>query len=76
MADQNDVPAKSDWYRHDESIEEIVFATEDGTVMTIREYPDTDCFTDAIEGATYLGSHPEVADLPDVEAFSEQETDY
>jgi hypothetical protein len=56
-------------YHHDDGSVEIVFATEDGRVLTVREYPTEEAFDDATEGATYAGEHEGVADLPGVEAF-------
>lgn len=56
-------------YHHDDGAVEIVFATEEGRVLTIREYPDRETFGDATEAATYVGDHDGVADLPGIEAF-------
>lgn len=60
-------------YRHDDGSTEVVFAVEDGRVLTLREYPDEAAFSDAVESATYVGQHDGVAELPDVEAFRDSE---
>lgn len=65
-------PAKADWYRFDDGTTEIVFAVEDGTVLTVREYSSLAAFEDAVADGTYLGQHEDVGDLPDVDAFAEE----
>ncbi|MFC6873713.1 hypothetical protein [Halobellus marinus] len=63
-------------YQYDDGTVEIVFAAEEGRVLTVREYPDDASFKTEIEPATYLGRHSGIADLPPVEAFtSGDETD-
>ena len=60
-------------YKREDGSSEIVFAVEDGRVLTVREYPDEETFEAAVESATYVGRHEAVADLPDVEAFRDAE---
>lgn len=60
-------------YRHEDGSAEIVFAVEDGRVLTVREYPDEKTFEAAVETATYVGHHEGVAEVPDIEAFQESE---
>jgi len=61
-------PSRADWYRHGD-VDEIVFAVEEGRVLTVREYPTLKQFSETVGSATYVGSHEGVADLPDVEEF-------
>jgi hypothetical protein len=68
MADEPTVPSKSDWYRHD-AVDEIVFAVDEGHVLTVREYPSFERFRDEIREATYIGTHADVDDIPDVNEF-------
>ena len=70
MDDRTAEPEKSDWYRHGD-VDEIVFAVADGRVLTVREYPSFERFTAATKDAQHLGTHPEVADLPDPEVFQD-----
>lgn len=58
-------------YRHDDGTAEIVFATDEGRVLTVREYPDEATFERAVESAAYHGEHPGIADLPGIEAFED-----
>jgi hypothetical protein len=67
-------PAKADAYRHPGGTVEIVFAVEDGTVLTFREYHSVESFQRAVGEATYEGRHPGVESLPDVEAFRDEAT--
>lgn len=54
----------------------MVFATEEGRVLTVREYPDDKSFAAKIDSATYQGRHAGVAELSPVEEFrSRDETD-
>lgn len=62
-------PSKADWYRYDDGTEEIVFAVEDGAVLTVREYGSVAAFEAAVADAASLGTHEGVEDLPGVEAF-------
>ena len=69
MTDDGGAPEKADLYRHPDGTTEIVFAVEDGTVLTFREYRDAESFRRATAEATHEGSHEGVRDLPDAEAF-------
>lgn len=62
-------PEKADQYRHADGTVEVVFAVEEGRVLTFREYPDTPAFHHAITDGEFEGVHPGVEDLPGVEAF-------
>jgi hypothetical protein len=62
-------PQKADQYRYDDGTVEVVFAVEDGRVLTFREYPDTDSFQAAVGDGEFDGVHPGVEKLPGVEAF-------
>lgn len=53
-----------DQYRHDDGTTEVVYAIEDGTVLTLREYPEVGGFRRAVDQATYLGVQLDVASLP------------
>jgi hypothetical protein len=69
MGESADSATTAAEYRHDDGSAEIVFATEDGRVLTVREYPDEAAFADATAAAEYVGQHEGVSDLPGVEAF-------
>jgi len=71
MEEPADSARKAAEYRHDDGSVEIVFAVEDGRVLTVREYPDEAVFADATAAAEYVGQHEGVSDLPGVEAFRE-----
>lgn len=73
MEDTPESVSEAAEYRHDDGPTEIVFAVDDGRVLTVREYPDESTFEDAIAAATYVGQHEGVAELPDVEAFQDAE---
>ncbi|GAA0534797.1 hypothetical protein ABNG02_08565 [Halorubrum ejinorense] len=73
MGEPADSARKAAEYRHDDGSVEIVFAVDDGRVLTVREYPDEETFETVTESAAYVGQHEGVSDLPGVEAF--QETD-
>lgn len=73
MEEPADPATKAAEYRHDDGSVEIVFAVEDGRVLTVREYPDEAAFGDAVSTATYVGRHEGVADLPGVEAFRDRD---
>ncbi|WP_331233294.1 hypothetical protein [Natronorarus salvus] len=64
-------PEKADHYR-DGDVEEIVFAVEEGRVLTIREYPTVEAFRESVADAEYVGEHPGVAELPGIEAFEDE----
>lgn len=75
MTDRNDErPTKGRQFRHDDGTIEVVFATEGERVLTVLEYPTRRAFERRIHDATDEGIHQEVADLPDVEAFVDPET--
>lgn len=69
----DDAPVEGDEYSHTDGTTEIVYLTEDGRVLTFREYPSTDAFEDAVETATYRGINDAVASLPGREEFSDAE---
>lgn len=56
---------KGDHYQHADGTTELVYAVEDGTVLTVREYPDADNFKRAVGQADYVGVHFGVASLSD-----------
>lgn len=60
---------RADAYDHPDDVYEVVFAVEDGRVLSVREYPSRETFSRAVAGATYRGTDCDVADLPDVSAF-------
>jgi hypothetical protein len=70
--DRSTVPEKADHYRSG-TIDEIVFAVEEGRVLTIREYPTVEAFRESVADAEYVGTHHGVDELPDIEAFGEDE---
>lgn len=59
-------------YRLPDGTIEVVFETADDRVLTVREYPTRESFTDAIATAEFAGENKAVSTLPDVEAFAEQ----
>ncbi len=65
----NHNPSKGDEYHHPTGAVEIVFATEAGRVLTVKEYPAVGRFADAVDAATYEGTDEAVATLPAVELF-------
>lgn len=69
-----DVPShleKGSKYRYKNGTVEVVFATEDSHVLTVREYPSIERFEETIENACDVGTHQPIAELPGVEAFIE-----
>ena len=66
-------PQKANHYRHRDGTDEIVFAAEEGHVLTIREYRSVEDFERAVADAEFVGTHEGVADLPGVEAFEGDE---
>lgn len=58
-----------DEYHHSDGTVEMVFATESGRVLTVREYPTVDLFAETVEEAAYQGINEEVANLPPAEMF-------
>jgi len=73
MEEPADSARKAAKYRHDDGSAEIVFAVDDGRVLTVREYPDEATFEEATESAAYVGKHEGVSDLPGVEAFRDED---
>jgi hypothetical protein len=72
-----DPATKAAKYQYDDGSVEIVFATEEGRVLTVREYPGEESFEAAIDSATYQGRHAGVAELSPVEEFiSGDETEH
>lgn len=62
-------PTKGDHYRFPDGTTEVVYAIEDGYVLTIREYQRREDFSRAVDPAEYVGVHDGVAALPDIEAL-------
>jgi hypothetical protein len=65
---------KADQFEYEDGTVEIVFAVEEGKVLTVREYPDEDTFSRETGGAMYRGAHPGVEELPGLEAFEESDS--
>jgi len=59
-------------YEHADGTVEVVFATEEGRVLTVREYPTTEVCLRTLADADYRGTNEQVLDLPGVEAFEER----
>jgi hypothetical protein len=75
-ADETDSPPrKGDQYVHDDGTTEVVFFTEDGRVLTFREYPSFDAFRDGVATAAYKGINDDVASLPGPAAFADFDPD-
>jgi acylphosphatase len=58
-------------YEHDDGTVEVVFAAEDGRVLTVREYPTRETCLRVLDAARFRGTNEAVLDLPDVDAFEE-----
>ena len=58
-------------YEFDDGTVEVVFATEEGRVLTVREYPTAEACLRTLADADYRGTNEQVLELPDVEAFEE-----
>lgn len=56
---------KGDHYQHADGTTELVYAVEDRSVLTIREYPDAADFKRAVDEADYVGVHFGIASLSD-----------
>ncbi len=52
---------------------EIVFAVEDGAILTVREYPERELFDAAVVDARQEGINEAVANLPSVDAFTQDD---
>ncbi|MUV56808.1 hypothetical protein [Halogeometricum sp. CBA1124] len=63
--DRGRTPQKGDEYSHRDGTTEVVFTTQDGRVLTFREYPDADSFDRTVSSATYRGVNEDVASLPE-----------
>jgi hypothetical protein len=75
-ADETDSPPqKGDQYVHADGTTEVVFLTEDGRVLTFREYPSVDTFRDGVASAAYRGINDDVVSLPGPAAFADFEPD-
>ncbi|WP_246988171.1 hypothetical protein [Halorientalis marina] len=73
MSPDESNPTKADQYDHPDGTLEVVFAVEDGKVLTIREYDSVSQFERNTSEATYAGSHHGVLNIPDLESFREDE---
>lgn len=69
-------PEKGEAYRHEDGTAEVVFATVDQRVLTVREYPTVKRFQQAIEAAESTGINEEVAAIPSIDAFREADDDH
>lgn len=69
-------PARGDEYRHPDGTVEVVFATEAGRVLTVREYSQVDQFSEAVDAATYQGVNEDVAALLPAESFAGQDEEF
>lgn len=69
----DETPVEGDEYSHSDGTTEIVYLTEDGRVLTLREYPSTSTFRRTVESAAYRGINDDVAALPSREAFLDME---
>ncbi|EJN57866.1 hypothetical protein [Halogranum rubrum] len=71
MTENTPNPEKADQYRFVDGTTEVVFAVEEGRVLTFREYPDVDTFRQAMEVGEYEGVNLGVKELPGLEAFQD-----
>lgn len=69
-----EAPSKGDQYDHPDGTREIVFATDEGRVLTVREYPAVAAFTEGVDAAEYAGVHDGVVDLPSSDSFEDFDT--
>lgn len=69
----DDTPVEGDEYSHSDGTTEIVYLTEDGRVLTLREYPSTRAFQKTVDAAAYRGINDDVAALPSRETFLDME---
>lgn len=72
MDEYDGEPHEGDEYSHEDGTTEIVFMTEDGRVLTFREYPDVASFERSVSAATYRGVNDDVASLPPASAFDDE----
>ena len=68
-SDEPAAPEKGHQYERSDGSIEVVFAVVDGRVLTFREYPDVESFTEDVAEAAYAGENRAVTELPGVEAF-------
>lgn len=74
MSDSNPHPdevVKADTYRHSDGTLEVVVATTDDRVLTVRDYGSVADFEDAVDAAAYRGTHEDIAALADPEELAE-----
>lgn len=69
----SEYPAIGEQYRYPDGTIEVVFAVEDGTVLTVREYPEQELFDAAVADARQEGILEEVANLPDADTFTQDD---
>lgn len=69
-------PEKGESYRHEDGTAEVVFATVEQRVLTVREYPTIERFQQAIGAAESTGINEEVAAIPSIDAFREADDDH
>lgn len=69
VTDKDNQPKKADQYQFLDSITEVVFAVEDGRVITFREYPNVEAFERTVEAGEYVGVNQGVKELPGLDAF-------
>ena len=65
-------PAQGESYRFPDGTAEIVFATAEGRVLTVREYRSVARFRGTVASAEHCGIDDAVADLPPVDAFRDE----
>jgi hypothetical protein len=70
---ERDLPTKGDQFRHPDGTVEVVFATAEGRLLTVKEYADEDAFRRGVADAEAAGRHEGVQSLPDPEAFEDVE---
>lgn len=75
MSDDNPHPdeaVKGDEYHHLDGTVEVVVATRGDRVLTVREFPSAEDFEDAVDAATYRGTHEAIASLTDPEELADR----
>ena len=71
--EESNPPEKGDQFRHPDGTAEVVFATAEGRLLTVKEYADDAAFRRGIADAEAAGRHEGVRSLPDAEAFDDLE---
>lgn len=71
--DRGRPPQKGEEYSHPDGTTEVVFMTEEGRVLTFREYPNVGSFDRSVSGAEYRGINADVASLPAASEFVDSE---